>query len=388
MSRYEEKYWDAGPILHTPFDDEEYYGCEITDTETGLVGKTHRARSSKTKAYNDAWEDLMQKQKDYYSTPKTKYVESPSESTSYTSSPSDYSGCITPIAWIVGIGVALFVVVWLAVNVVLPVALLNSALVFTILIFVFKRYKTLFAALALVGCAYMLLDISYGWLSVNFVEKVVKNTNWISGFVYINAIAVGISIWILTSPIWEKAKRSETEKGKSYLIKGLVILLITIGIISAPIFYRVVQNPSNNYPKTNLSPINSVNNNQPNEKPVAQVNAKNQLQTTTITKQLKKEDSWPIFWTTFSNAVNQENLNVLQSLSQPDESEFKSNEMIGASAREYVHRKLEISDWENLQNSVKKGFKQINDTKKSTYDEYCVFVYRNNTWYFYGIIAE
>jgi hypothetical protein len=62
---YDVKYWDAGPIIHTPLDEGELYGCEITDSETGLVGTTHRARSSKTKAHDDAWEDLMQKRTDY-----------------------------------------------------------------------------------------------------------------------------------------------------------------------------------------------------------------------------------------------------------------------------------------------------------------------------------
>jgi hypothetical protein len=65
-NRYDIKYWDADLPIHMPFDDEELYGCEITDMKTGLVGKTHRARSSKTKAHDDAWEDLMKQQAEYY----------------------------------------------------------------------------------------------------------------------------------------------------------------------------------------------------------------------------------------------------------------------------------------------------------------------------------
>lgn len=63
---YDINYWDAGPIIHSPFDDSELYGCEITDIETGIKGTTYRARSSKDKAYSDAWEDLQNKLSDYY----------------------------------------------------------------------------------------------------------------------------------------------------------------------------------------------------------------------------------------------------------------------------------------------------------------------------------
>lgn len=63
MGRYEEHYWSN----YAPFDTEEIWGCEITDIETGLVGTTHRWRSSKEKAHNDAWEDLVNKQNELYS---------------------------------------------------------------------------------------------------------------------------------------------------------------------------------------------------------------------------------------------------------------------------------------------------------------------------------
>ena len=242
MGRYNEKYWDAGPVIHLPGNDEELYGCEITDSETGLVGSTHRARSSKTKAYDDAWEDLMQKQKDFYEAPKPNYRESSSES-SYTPSSSDQSGCTTAILWLVGIGVAVFVAIWLAVNVVLPVALLNSALALTVLTVTFKRYKTLFAALALVGGGYMMLDITNGWLSSIFVDKVVKDPIWIGVFVYINAFAIGKSVWFLVQPIWTKAQQiGPTEKRKGILLKTAIILLVAIGTLAAPTMYHTIQN--------------------------------------------------------------------------------------------------------------------------------------------------
>jgi hypothetical protein len=237
MSRYNAKYWDAGPVLHTPFDDGELYGCEITDSETGLVGTTHRARSSKTKAYDDAWADLMLKQKGYYEKPKPNYAETVIKSTS--SDNSDFSTVIGKlIGYIAVIGIVIFVVLWLAVNVVIPVVLLNSALLFAVSAVIFKKKKTLFAILALVGATYMLLDIINGWFSVNSVEKVVKNPDWISAFVYINAAAIGVCAWFLVQPIWSNAKKiAASDKRKSIILLGISVLLIAISTSLAPIVY-------------------------------------------------------------------------------------------------------------------------------------------------------
>jgi len=170
-----------------------------------------------------------------------------SKTTSYdTSSGStsgDNSGCTTAILWLVGIGVSIFVAIWLAVYVVLPVTLLNSALAFTVLTFTFKRFKTLFAALALVGGGYMIFDITNGWLSSIFVNEVVKNPVWISAFVYLNSVAVGLSVWFLVQPIWTKAQQIRTtEKRKSILLKIATILLVAIGTLVAPAMYNTIQN--------------------------------------------------------------------------------------------------------------------------------------------------
>jgi len=77
MGRYEEHYWSTWVPF---FPDDEEYGCEITDTETGLVGSTYKYRTSKEKAHDDAWDDLQSKLRDYYnSQPNSPNHESSSE---------------------------------------------------------------------------------------------------------------------------------------------------------------------------------------------------------------------------------------------------------------------------------------------------------------------
>ncbi len=184
-------------------------------------------------------------------------------SSTSTSSSSNNNGCAGIIGWLIGAAVVAFVVIWLAVNVVLPIALLNSALALTILALAIKRFRTLFAILAYVGGCYMLLDITNGWFSLVFVKNVVKDPIWISIFVYINTIAVGLSTWFLVRPIWKQAKLIEsTDKGKSILFMSIAILLIAIAASSAPIIYHFMENPiKNNWMggNSNSSDGNSLN---------------------------------------------------------------------------------------------------------------------------------
>lgn len=195
------------------------------------------------------------------------------KSTNTTSSTSDESGCATLIGWLIGIGIIVFVVIWLAVNVVLPVVFLNSALALTILAFVLKQRKTLFAALALVGGFYMILDITNGWFSINFINNVVKDPIWITIFVYMNTIAVGVSTGLLIRPLWLKAKNVESKDkgaGTILIVSSIIIILITSSVI--PIIFNCVpnhlyqnsmimgsQNNNSELPPSNQTNINSNN---------------------------------------------------------------------------------------------------------------------------------
>jgi hypothetical protein len=148
------------------------------------------------------------------------------------------------IGWLIGVGVIVFVVVWLAFNVVLPVTLLNSALILTVLALVKKQQRVLFSVLALAGGFYMFLDISNGWFSNNFINNVVKDNVWITAFTYINAASIGVSTLLLILPLWLKANNlRSTSKQKSILLKTGLILLVTIATLAIPVWYNSVQEP-------------------------------------------------------------------------------------------------------------------------------------------------
>lgn len=165
-------------------------------------------------------------------------------------STSDESGCAKVIAALIGVAIAVAVVIWLLANVVLPLALLNSALILTIVAVTVKQRKALFAGLAFVGAGYMLLDVSNGWLSANFVNNVVKTPGWLTAFIYINAFALGVSAWILAQPLLQKAtsvKVSDRDRALHSLAAGA---LTVVPVLMVPIIYHSIRGPFSAEPTT------------------------------------------------------------------------------------------------------------------------------------------
>lgn len=139
--------------------------------------------------------------------------------------------------------VVVVVVIWLALNVVLPILLLNSALVLTILALVYKARRPLFAGFALVGGCYLLIDVFAGWMSALFVQNVVGDTGWITLFAYLNACAVGVSAWLLVQPIWDKGLEfKESDRNKSIALIGGSIALVVAATVSIPLAYYFIPN--------------------------------------------------------------------------------------------------------------------------------------------------
>jgi hypothetical protein len=166
------------------------------------------------------------------------------ESPDDLASASNDTGCAQVIGWLVAVVVIVTVAIWLAVNIVLPVVLLNSAFILTILALFLKPRRTLLSSLALVGGCYMLIDISNGWFSASFVRNVVKNPHWITGFVYVNAAAVTLSTWQLVRPLLAAAAPvTVANRRKSLWRSGAGVALICTAAVLLPFIYHTVRNP-------------------------------------------------------------------------------------------------------------------------------------------------
>lgn len=167
-----------------------------------------------------------------------------SETTYVGASSSSDNGCAQVIGWIVGVVIVVAAIVWLAVNIVLPIVLLNSALILTVSTMFYKPRKTLLAWLALIGGCYMILDITYGWFSINFVNKIVKDPTWLTGFVYINAAAVGVSTWLLIRPPWLRATADRTfVKRQEILVHAAFVILLCVPTVLVLVSYYGLGNP-------------------------------------------------------------------------------------------------------------------------------------------------
>lgn len=157
---------------------------------------------------------------------------------------SGQSGCAQVIAVVVVVLIIITVVLWLLANVVLPVVLLNAAVICAVLAFVYKANSTLFSTLALVGGCYLLVDIANGWLSANFINNVVKTPAWLTAFVYANAAAVGLSTWQLVRPLLATAATvTVSNKRNGLLLSAGAVGLICAAGVMLPVIYHTVRNP-------------------------------------------------------------------------------------------------------------------------------------------------
>lgn len=234
------------------------WNCTIKDKITGIEqtvwGVTKAEAQEKTFAAikvaieNYQTDQLRQRQEEERRRrEEEEYLSAKRERETYSSSSSSSSSSENPfltfVAYVTVVILAIAAVLWLAANIVLPLLVLNSALILTVLALIYQQQKTLLSVIAFFGGAFMLLDIANSGLSGNFIDNVVKNPAWISAFVYINAAALGLSTWFLAKPLWEKGKLIEpSNKRNGILIMAAVGLLVGVGMAAAPVLYHSVPN--------------------------------------------------------------------------------------------------------------------------------------------------
>lgn len=151
------------------------------------------------------------------------------------------------LAWAIGIAIAIAVIVWLIMNVVLPVAFMNSALLLTLAAIFVKRARPALAAGALAGGLYLLADVFGGWFADDFVRNVVKDRVWIAAFVVINAVAMGVSAWLLVRSAWDRAHEQHRSADEATRQRGFRTLIacgaaIALAVALLPALYFSLPN--------------------------------------------------------------------------------------------------------------------------------------------------
>lgn len=149
------------------------------------------------------------------------------------------------------VGAVLYAIYWLTVNLVLPLLLLNSALWLVVWAAFSKQRRVVLSIVAFAGGLYMLYDISRNWLSGNFVENVVRDAFWIDLFVWVNAAALGVAAWFLTSKLWKDARAAMTQNpSNSKVVMGVVISAIALPLVLFPLIHHVYLKPDHGVPVT------------------------------------------------------------------------------------------------------------------------------------------
>jgi len=171
--------------------------------------------------------------------------ESSGRRTSYSGSSSSGEGWwVVPLVGLC-VGLAIVIaIIWLAVFVVIPVAVLNAAVILTILALVRKNQRILFSAFAVVGGLYLLVDVGLGLLSTLFVDNVVKDRVWLTAFTYLNTVAVGVSSWLLVQPLWrESIALKDADQQKSMIMMAGTIMLVLAPVLGLPLIYHYLPVP-------------------------------------------------------------------------------------------------------------------------------------------------
>jgi hypothetical protein len=255
MSRYIIDYWDEN-IIHTPFTEESIWGCTIKDTQTGIIGSTDRGRSSKTKAYDDAWEDLMQKQKDHYENQKNEYEEPATQQHYETTGRGNENGLIALL--IKGAVYILIIlgVLWLIFSVAIPLVIINISLIGLIIGWVNKKLAKFVFPISLIGTIFLIVDYNKGW----FTKALANNVPFLSGLIpflfYLNIIAGLVSAYFLIRNLVNN-KIPKVENETEFSKRNLIIIgcLLIVGIVTISL---------QNYLKSNAPQVNTVVNNQSN----------------------------------------------------------------------------------------------------------------------------
>lgn len=134
-----------------------------------------------------------------------------------------------------------FVVVWLAVNIILPLVILSLPIGFAICSLSVSKWRRHFSYASIIGVIIMLWDISVGGLSANLVNNVLKDPVWITGFVYFGTASVALSLYFLCLPLVQYAQqiaKADQAKGMAFMVGIIVCCLLCVSLI--PLQYHGV----------------------------------------------------------------------------------------------------------------------------------------------------
>jgi len=105
-----------------------------------------------------------------------------------------------------------------------------------------------------------------------------------------------------------------------------------------------------------------------------------------VAPQKTKEELWSDFWVLFSNAIRQKDKPMIVSLSLKGDEFFDGGG--GQNAKDFIETLDKEGSWDFFTTSVSKGVKPFEKKDKITKDGVLIFVFKNNKWYWEGVMGD
>jgi len=215
MGRYTERFWNNQPtdledvvggmftagLINLIPDPELAWKCEMTDTVNDLAAEGEEWAPTREVAHDLAWHRLQAKihlreEEEHQEQEALRIAQEARQRTrdKDDEQPADLNTLL--IKWAVYI--ALFIgAVWLAFAIVLPLVILNAALVLLVCGLIWNENAKVFFAIALGGAIYLLLDIHYHGLSASLMARAIFFQTFIPICVYVNITSALIAAYLL-----------------------------------------------------------------------------------------------------------------------------------------------------------------------------------------------
>jgi hypothetical protein len=176
----------------------------------------------------------------------------------HDSSSADGSGWEEALGKIVVGGLVIVAIVWLVLAVVIPLAIINSAVLALIAAGVTSKRRTTLYIVSVCGALYALVDYNAGGLTRNLGATVPFLREWVSIFVYANISAGLIPAYFLLQPVLANAIPTDEEhRARQQLILASCLVALGCAILAAQWYvdlrWQQKQPPEASAPSTDQS---------------------------------------------------------------------------------------------------------------------------------------
>ncbi len=142
----------------------------------------------------------------------------------------------TWIVKIIGFLIVAFIVIWLVFAVIIPLVIIDIALISLVVGLVRKKWNKYLFPLSILGAIYVVLDINLGWFTKTFVT----NVSFLSGIIpilfYVNIVAGLVAVYLFVRNILNMKNPEAKDEGefskRNLILMGCLLLVggLTVGL--------------------------------------------------------------------------------------------------------------------------------------------------------------